>query len=201
VAGDPEPTLHDLSRRVPTPEELKAFFDSVKDMENRAVALILSSLTDNLLEACIAMRFVRLGKKRFDKMFREQGAPLGTFSAKIATGFALGIINSELRSQLDRIRHIRNAFAHAMLVVSFDEPMIAQACNKLDHNRLIPGIFTLHEDTPRSRFTMAATFAMFMLLFEVQRRGTELRYGANPWRSEPLDKFALRLLRPSQNPG
>src|SRR5215211_4864291 len=167
MADDPEPTLHDLSRQIPTPDELKAFFDSVKDMDGRAAALILASLVDNNLEACIGLRFVRLGKRRFDNMFRNPRAPLGSFSSRIAVAYALGIIDGEARCQLDRIRDIRNAFAHAMLVISFDDPLIAKACRKLDHNRLIPGIFTLRDDTARGRYTLASTFAIIRLLHAV----------------------------------
>jgi hypothetical protein len=187
---------------VPTPEELKSFFDSIYDLDARAAALILSSLADNLLETCIALHFVQLSKVRFNRMFRAPTAPLGTFSAKIAVAFALGIINSEVRSQLDRIRRIRNAFAHAMLTVSFEETPIAKECKKLDHNRLIPGITTFAEDSPRHRYYWATTFAVIVLLHHVTTRMTEIRYGVNPWRvEEPLDKFALRFLLPPQNLG
>jgi hypothetical protein len=110
---------------VPKPEELKAFFDSVNEMDDRAAALILSSLSDNLLETCIAIDFVQLGKRRFEQTFRSPGAPLGTFSAKIAVAYALGVVTTETRSQLDQIRRIRNTFAHAMLRVSFNDRAIA----------------------------------------------------------------------------
>jgi hypothetical protein len=186
MASDPEQSLHDLSRRMPSPEEFQSFFESIADMDGRAAALILASLADNLLEKCIALQFVQLNPKAFERMFRNPGAPLGNFSSKIAVAYALRIINSETRSQLDRIRTIRNTFAHAMLTVTFDDPSIAAVCNKLDHNRLIPQVFALSENTPRGRYTVSTTFAIIQLLHHITGRLTQLRYGENPWRSEPL---------------
>ena len=48
----------------------------------------------------------------------------------------MGIVGNELKSQLDRFRSIRNAFAHAMLSVSFDDELIAAECRKLDPHLL-----------------------------------------------------------------
>jgi hypothetical protein len=83
VADDPEQTLNDLSRQMPTAEQLKAFFDTIKDQDDRAAALILASLSDNLLETCIALRFITLGKDSYARMFRSSNAPLGSFRSKL----------------------------------------------------------------------------------------------------------------------
>jgi hypothetical protein len=48
---------------------------------------------------------------------------------------AMGIIGNELKSQLDRFRSIRNAFAHAMLSVSFDDELIAAECRSPPHSQ------------------------------------------------------------------
>jgi hypothetical protein len=40
---------------------------------------------------------------------------------------------------------------------------------------------------------MAATFTFALLLYHMTERLDDIRYGVNPWRSEPLDKFFLRL--------
>jgi len=40
-------------------------------------------------------------------------APFGTFSAKIRLAYAFRLIDQDLRDDFDRVRDIRNAFAHA----------------------------------------------------------------------------------------
>jgi hypothetical protein len=110
----------------------------------------------------------------------------------------MGIINGHQRGELDRIRRIRNTFAHAMLTVSFQDHTIAKACRNLDHNRLVPNAFHMNTDAPRARYIVSASFAL-VLLHRLTERMTELHYGANLWRSEPLDKFARRLLPQPRN--
>ena len=53
---------------------------------------------------------------------------------------AMGIIGNELKSQLDRFRSIRNAFAHAMLSVSFDDELIAAECRSPPHSQLLAAL-------------------------------------------------------------
>jgi hypothetical protein len=53
---------------------------------------------------------------------------------------AMGIIGNELNSQLDRFRSIRNAFAHAMLSVSFDDELIAAECRSPPHSQLLAAL-------------------------------------------------------------
>jgi hypothetical protein len=172
---------------------------SLNEMDGRAAALILSSILDTVLETAIKFHFVQLSKRRFNSVFRNPTAPLSTFSSKIAIGYALGIYGDELRSQMDRIRSIRNAFAHAMLSISFDDPVIAAACNKLDPRRLMTEgeTYQAEKNTPRERFTVTANLATILLLRHVQTKADEDRYGYNPWRVEPLYKYLVRHLQTS----
>lgn len=60
-------------------------------------------------------------KQVVDPLFKGY-APFATFSAKIKAAFALRLISSELKNQLDLIRKIRNDFAHGYSPVSFKTP-------------------------------------------------------------------------------
>lgn len=57
-------------------------------------------------------------------------APLGTFSARIAAAYALGLITEREHHDLTLLRRIRNDFAHDMLV-SFDTPSVVDRCKLL----------------------------------------------------------------------
>jgi hypothetical protein len=69
---------------------------------------------------------VRIGNAD-DKTIEElisNGAPLGTFSNKIMCAAAVRLIGPRTRGDLDRIRKIRNASAHAVNPISFaDQPL------------------------------------------------------------------------------
>ena len=153
-------------------------------MDGRAVALIASSVLDTVLESAIKFHFIELGKRRFNAIFRNPTAPLSTFSAKITIGHALGIYGDELRSQMDRIRAIRNAFAHAMLSISFDDPVVAAVCLKLSPQRLLPRghQYQGEENTPRERFVVTTSLANILLMRHISRKAEDLRYSYDPWR-------------------
>jgi hypothetical protein len=162
--------------------------DDIDHMDGRAAALILSALIDNTLEYVIRARFVPLNKSNFDALFRNPTAPLSSLSAKIALAHAMGIVGDELRIQLNRLRSIRNAFAHAMVSVSFDDPEIVAECKKLDPQSITRGKFQPEDNTPRERFTAVGTAALTILLRYMRHAHNEVRYGANPW-SRPPQKF------------
>jgi hypothetical protein len=45
--------------------------------------------------------------------------------------FVLGLIGPETRKDLDYVREIRNAFAHAKNIISFDTPEVVTVCARL----------------------------------------------------------------------
>src|SRR5260221_8544577 len=124
-------TLHDLSREFLTQEQMVQLAqDETSTLDARIVVLIRASLLDNFLENAIELNFVSINRTRFDAIFRNTNAPLSSFSAKIAVAHALGIFGDEFRSQLDRIKTIRNVFAHTMLPLSFDDDLVLDECMK-----------------------------------------------------------------------
>ncbi len=76
----------------------------------------------------------RAGKDLFDKM-----RPLSSFSAKIDLGLVLGLYRAEIRTDLHRIRDIRNEFAHEKEPRDFNFPKISDSCAKfwLPHHLFI----------------------------------------------------------------
>ena len=53
------------------------------------------------------------------------------FSAKITAGRALGLYDEQVEDDLNRIRKIRNEFAHALLSISFENEVIIGICNSI----------------------------------------------------------------------
>lgn len=65
-----------------------------------------------------------------DNLF-EPDRPLGSFSAKIALAYRLGVIDSNFEHALQMIRKIRNAFAHSTTVSSLSDPPHSSQLNEL----------------------------------------------------------------------
>jgi hypothetical protein len=144
-------SLYDLSKQLPTADEFAALMKDIDSMDGRAAALILAAMIDNFLELAIITKFTNRDRRRLNAIFRSSTAPLTSLSAKISVAHALGLCGNELRIQLDRIRSIRNAFAHAMLSISFDDPLmwcLRAALLSVEGKRLVevlerlfPGLF------------------------------------------------------------
>jgi len=58
-------------------------------------------------------------------------APLGTLSTRIAAAAALGLISEREAKEADRLRKIRNFFAHHVHI-SFDDQNIRDLCGNLE---------------------------------------------------------------------
>jgi len=82
--------------------------------------------------------------------------PLGTFSAKIKIGHALGIYTKGFREELDVMRHIRNAFAHSWEKLDFSSPAIIMGCSALRVPRIAPSSFEEIVSGPKGQFLFSA---------------------------------------------
>jgi hypothetical protein len=128
-----------LKDMVAEPPDLADIMDMLAELENqhdRAAAVILAAQVENTLRAAILSRMV-LEEREEARLFGPD-MPLGTFSAKIKIGFALGVYGPETRTDLDTIREIRNAFAHARKPIKFNTPEIAAACARLRSPKRVP---------------------------------------------------------------
>jgi DNA-binding MltR family transcriptional regulator len=79
-------------------------------------------------------------------------APLGTFSARIASSFALGLLSEIEYRECELIRKVRNEFAH-QIKVSFKSEKVVSLCSQLQLSA--KSYDKVHVDT-RGQFTSAA---------------------------------------------
>src|SRR5680860_1674989 len=99
-------------------------------------AVIQAIELDYIIEQSIISKLTRRDEATIDLLCKENG-PLGTFSSKIALGYAMGLFGDEEMAYLNTVRRIRNAFAHSRKEVSFATPVIRAelAAVKLPKNR------------------------------------------------------------------
>lgn len=138
-------TLSDLSRTRPDEEEIAALHSLLVDDKesDRGAALIAGALVEAGLETCLSCRFVDCGDTARKGLFEGSGAPLSNFAQKIKVGRALGIYGPETEKALNRVKDIRNAFAHALRPLDFLNPTIVSACKGFEPLPLDAGDSTL----------------------------------------------------------
>lgn len=118
-----------LGKRTPKiGEETEAIIEAMDASEtDRGCALIGSSIAERALKQIIELHAHNVPKNKLDELFGGE-APLANFSARITIAYAFGMIDGNIRSDFDRVREIRNAFAHSMIHVTFKTPAVAHAC-------------------------------------------------------------------------
>lgn len=95
----------------------------------RGMALIATGFIDELLRRTIEAFLV--DGAAASAMLNGFNAPLGTFSARAAAATALGLLYEKEARDIERLRKIRNRFAH-QVHVSFDDQSIRDMCFQLE---------------------------------------------------------------------
>jgi hypothetical protein len=88
------------------------------------------------LERSLLRKFRPLNARMTNRLFGAYG-PISSFAAKIDMAYALGITTDEVNVELNKIRKIRNLFAHSKASVSLDTEPLKSIFYKL---RRPPGI-------------------------------------------------------------
>ena len=124
--------LRALAKTIPDEPVIRGL---LRVIENRhtgsdyAVAIIGASMIERALEVAILSRFVSLTKDQRNLLFAyEQRGPLADFAARGRFGAALGLFGADTFEDLEKIRMIRNLFAHATTLHKFSDEPIAEAC-------------------------------------------------------------------------
>src|SRR3974377_107605 len=104
---------------------LRPALKEVDKQSDRGAAIIACAIVDELLTRALQKPLILTSEVK-DKLFsNERNGPLATFSNKIDLGFATGLLNSKVRSDLRNIRRVRNRFAHRLDPLEFKEAEIS----------------------------------------------------------------------------
>jgi hypothetical protein len=134
-----------------------------RPQDDRSIVLMMGALLDQALEAAILAKLPGIKPDNEAYIFLDDGAPLRDLDAKIRLAFGLQIVGEAARSDLSLIRHIRNAFAHTRLPISFATPEVAAACTHLDLPIRAPGLIEPNRH-PREVFIwVGAAYASILL--------------------------------------
>lgn len=106
-----------------------AFLSEFSKESDRGMALIATSYIDDRLKQVIASFLIECAAAK--ALLEGFNAPLGSFSTRIAAATALGLISEREAKEADRLRKIRNIFAHEVHA-SFSDQRVSDMCRNLD---------------------------------------------------------------------
>ena len=158
-----EPTKSDQRRLKQLADEIpdeNAVRDVLRSLESAdsaladySIALIGASVLERALEVAILSRFRRLREKERKQLFSyENRGPLADFSSRIKMAYALDIYGRNTRADLEKVRRVRNAFAHSNQLISFETPAVAGICNSLHTPTTTTALGREGGDSPRGRY-------------------------------------------------
>jgi hypothetical protein len=93
-------------------------------MSHSGIAIATAAILDSQLERALKRAMRPLSKTLYHGLF-DPFRPLSTFSSKIVMAYVVGIISGDTFKELEKIRQIRNAFAHSSGVLHFGSANIA----------------------------------------------------------------------------
>jgi len=133
--------LSSLAYQDPTPAYFAAFHEEIKREKNdRGAAILLSCHVEVCLRYAIrrGMKVKAQKIKDTEKLLFKSGGPLHSFEGKLRVGFALGVFGDETKYNLDCIKGIRNAFAHAVTPITFETPQVSTVCKFMKMPEILP---------------------------------------------------------------
>lgn len=128
--------LKRLSHQESTSADFSTWMKQVNARTNdRGAAILLASNVELGLDRAINA-YLFFAEPRLEGFYADEG-PINTFNRKIQVCRALRVYGSETYANLNIIRHVRNAFAHAHAPVSFKTKEIVAICNDLVEQELL----------------------------------------------------------------
>jgi DNA-binding MltR family transcriptional regulator len=145
--------LKKLSRQKLDLDRLPAVLHEINSGTDRVVAIVYSALVDDAIRGVVRARMQHLTPTEEAKLFEGTG-PLSTFSARTMIAYAMSIIDKDERDDLDRIREIRNAFAHDFVSLSFEQKEVADVCRLLKAPKKWAEHFDINGTKPKFLFNI-----------------------------------------------
>lgn len=116
-------TLRDFTRQIPSSEDQKRFKEAMNAESDLVCAILQAIEIDYIIEQSIIGRLPRGDDDTVELLCKDNG-PLATFFAKITLAYALNVYDEDTMHNVNIVRRIRNAFAHARKDISFASPLI-----------------------------------------------------------------------------
>lgn len=124
--------------------QLKDRMGELRERTHMGTVLTWSAWVETVLTYVLESHMPKPSGNILKELYENNG-PLSTFSAKIKIARAFGFIGDELAAEINKLRAIRNKFAHTEKHLNLRSPEIVKLVSKLDTAKQ-------HLDDPHSAF-------------------------------------------------
>lgn len=152
-------------------KDFSAFLNEFQAETDRGAAMVGAALIDQKLSDTLRSFFV--ASKSASELLDGANAPLGTFSARIKSSYALGLIDDFELAECNLIRKIRNEFAHRVHGTSYSDKKIQNLCDSLQSD--LPGGREAFKGKPRAVFVNAVCILVLRLTYRAEWVANEKR--------------------------
>lgn len=154
----------------PEPEEeifdgINLLTRSLRDHDDRGLVLSLAAFAEEALGELL--KAFMTPSEATTQLIEGFNAPLGTFSSRIKAAYAIGLITKDQFLDLERLRKIRNEFAHSWKPVDLSKQKIAA----LIHSMAFSRIDDHFPDTPSEKIRSS----MSCLLVEIRSSNHQIQ--------------------------
>jgi hypothetical protein len=122
--------LKKLAKRRFDPDKAAEVINEINSGSHRSVAIVWGAIVEEALEDSLSRAMKHLTRPEKELLFERNG-PLATFSSKIIIAYRIQILDKVQQSYLNRIRHVRNAFAHGLYELTFATKEVHDVCRLL----------------------------------------------------------------------
>jgi mannitol operon repressor len=143
-------------------ERYNAFLDEFQQETDRAAAVLAAANLDNALLHVLSASIV--GGKQATARLLGRDRPLGSFGSRILACYCFGLISRDEFEELERVRKIRNDFAHEQHGFSFDAPPTSTHASSMIFHKLFASGLQLDAKTPRKIFNSSVVLLALTLL-------------------------------------
>ncbi|WP_312479441.1 MltR family transcriptional regulator [Stutzerimonas nitrititolerans] len=107
---------------------------SLRELDDRGLVLSLAAFAEEALGELL--KAFLMPSDATAQLIEGFNAPLGTFSSRIKAAYAIGLITKEQFLDLERLRKIRNEFAHSWKPVDISKPKVAALIDSMTYSRI-----------------------------------------------------------------
>ena len=107
---------------------------SLRDLDDRGLVLSLAAFAEEALGELL--KAFMTPSEATTQLIEGFNAPLGTFSSRIKAAYAIGLITKEQSLDLERLRKIRNEFAHSWKPIDISKQKVAALIDGMSFSRI-----------------------------------------------------------------
>lgn len=153
------------------------YFDSLNELtsrlhslDERGLVLTLSAYAEDSLADLLKAFMVQ--DSTAAKLVDGYDAPLGTFSARLRTAYAVRLLTKGQYHDLEHLRAIRNMFSHTWRTISFDDEAVRKNIDAMNYSNVVEKF----PETPREKLSGSVSF----LLVELRVAVSQVRKATKP---------------------